>query len=646
MVWRTGRPVRIDDYRDVPGSIAAYVRDELGIGSSIGHPIVVEGRVWGVLFAHSKQTHQPLPAGSESRLANFTELVATAVANAENRAKLAQLAEEQAALRRVATLVARKAASVELFAAVAEEVGQLLPVTSAAMGQYEPDGLFTTVAAWSAGAVAFPVGRRWIPEGRNVTTMVLETGQPARVDDFSDASGPVGVTAREAGYRSAVGTPIMVEGRLWGVMTAASTAEQPLPADTERRLASFTELLATAIANAESRSALAHLADQQAALRRVATLVAEGVPPAEVLAAVGAEVGGLLDAYSATIARLEEDGTFSIVANSGAATDVLAVGTRHTPEPGWVVNAVIETGRSARKDNYAVTPGHIPGVIRDLGIRSSVGAPIIVEGALWGVIILGTQRERFPDDTEQRLEEFTALAATAIANAANRSELAASRARIVAASDETRRQIERDLHDGTQQRLVSIGFELRLAESTVPPELEETRKTIVKVAGEVNAVIDELREISRGIHPAVLSEGGLGPALRTLGRRSAIHVELHDVTEERLPEPVEVAAYYVVSEALTNAAKHANASRVDIEADVQDNSLRLSIRDDGAGGANPASGSGLIGLRDRVEALGGSIGIDSPPGHGTHVVVRLPLKLDLTPDESKEPRPTQIPAGR
>jgi signal transduction histidine kinase len=281
-------------------------------------------------------------------------------------------------------------------------------------------------------------------------------------------------------------------------------------------------------------------------------------------------------------------------------------------------------------------------VIRDLGIRSSVGAPIIVEGALWGVIILGTQRDRFPDDTEGRLEDFTELAATAIANAESRSELAASRARIVAASDETRRQIERDLHDGTQQRLVSIGFELRLAESTVPAGLEETRKTIAKVASEVNAVIDELREISRGIHPAVLSEGGLGPALRTLARRSTIQVELHDVTEGRLPEPVEVAAYYVVSEALTNAAKHAKASRVDVEANVQDRSLRLSIRDDGAGGANPASGSGLIGLRDRVEALGGSIEISSPPGNGTHLVVRLPLKLDLGPDESKEPRPTEF----
>ncbi|MDX6486091.1 MAG: hypothetical protein QOF43_1244, partial [Gaiellaceae bacterium] len=455
------------------------------------------------------------------------------------------------------------------------------------------------------------------------------------------ATGPVADLARSLGVLASVGAPIVVKGRLWGVIVVSTTRET-LPADTERRLADFTELVATGIADAESRAALGRLAQQQTALRRVATLVAEGVPPAEVFSALAEEVSGLLDAEAATIGRLEADGKVAVVAVSGATSDEAVLGTRFEPDPDTVIAAVIKTARSTRKDDY----GSASEPARRLGIRSGVGVPIVVEGALWGIVAIGTVRERFPEDTEQRLGEFTELAATAIANAESRSELAASRARIVAASDETRRQIERDLHDGTQQRLVSIGFELRLAESTVPAELEETRKTIVKVAGEINSVIDELREISRGIHPAVLSEGGLGPALRTLGRRSAIEVELHDVTEDRLPEQVEVAAYYVVSEALTNAAKHANASRVDIEAAVQDSSLRLSIRDDGAGGANPASGTGLIGLRDRVEALGGSIEIDSPPGHGTHVVVRLPLRLDLGPDESNEPRPTRIPAGR
>jgi signal transduction histidine kinase len=543
------------------------------------------------------------------------------------------LAEEQAALRRVATLVANRAPAQELFAAVTEEVGQLLPVSSAAMGRVEADGTCTTVAAWSTGSVAFPVGQRWLPEGKNVMTIVFETGRPARMDDFADASGPVGVAARDAGYRSAVGTPITVEGRLWGVMTAASTAEEPLPADTEAHLVSFTELLVTAIANAESRDGLARLAAEQAALRRVATLVAEGIPTAKVVSALTEEVSLLLDAEATVIGRLEPDGTVVVVAVSGAASDESVVGTRFGPDPDTVIAAAVATGRSARKDDYSSGASE---PARRLGIRSGVAVPIVVEGAMWGVVGIGTVRERFPDDTEQRLEQFTALAATASANAESRSELAASRARIVAASDDARRRIERDLHDGAQQRLVALGLDLRLAESTLPPDLVDARRTLGRVAGELDFVMEALREMSRGIHPAILSEGGLGPALRMLTRRSAIPVVLGHVVDCRLAEPIEVAAYYAVSEALANAAKHANASRVDVEALALDGTLRLSIRDDGVGGAEPRNGSGLVGLRDRVEALGGSIEITSPPGQGTHVVVRLPLGLDSTVESPVE----------
>ena len=287
-------------------------------------------------------------------------------------------------------------------------------------------------------------------------------------------------------------------------------------------------------------------------------------------------------------------------------------------------------------------------VIRGFGIQSVGGeSRSSSRGRLWGVIVVGTKRELFPDRHRAASgATFTELAATAIANAENRSELAASRARIVTASDETRRRIERDLHDGTQQRLVSLGLNLRLAESNVPPDLDEPRRAIGQVAAELDGVIDELREISRGIHPAILSEGGLGPALRTLARRSAIPVVLGHVVDHRLPEPIEVAAYYVVSEALTNATKHANASQVDVEAAARDGSLRLSIRDDGVGGAEPAGGSGLVGLRDRVEALGGSIDLASPPGHGTQLVVQLPLELALTVDSPQETWPAGVPANR
>jgi signal transduction histidine kinase len=243
------------------------------------------------------------------------------------------------------------------------------------------------------------------------------------------------------------------------------------------------------------------------------------------------------------------------------------------------------------------------------------------------VVTVLTTRRPFPPDTADRLADFTALVATAVGNAESRAELTASRARIVAAADQARRRIERDLHDGTQQRLVSLGLGLCLAQGMVPAELPELEVEINRVADELNGVVEDLREIARGIHPAILSEGGLGPALRTLARRAAIPVELDVAAIARLPEPVEVAAYYVVSEALTNATRHAHASVVCVAVEERGDSLRLSIRDDGAGGADPARGSGLIGLRDRAEALGGSLEVSSPPGEGTLILVQLPLRL-------------------
>jgi signal transduction histidine kinase len=223
------------------------------------------------------------------------------------------------------------------------------------------------------------------------------------------------------------------------------------------------------------------------------------------------------------------------------------------------------------------------------------------------------------------MANFTELVATAIANADSRAELKASRARVVAAGDEARRRIERDLHDGTQQRLVSVGLELRAAQAMVPPDAPDLTAQLSHVAEDLAAAVTDLQEASRGIHPAVLSRGGLGPALRTLARRSALPVELDLRVDRRLPERIEVAAYYVVSEALTNAAKHAHASVVEVELEADDATVRLSIRDDGVGGADPTRGSGLVGLRDRIEALGGKIQVASPAGSGTSVVVQIPI---------------------
>jgi signal transduction histidine kinase len=277
-------------------------------------------------------------------------------------------------------------------------------------------------------------------------------------------------------------------------------------------------------------------------------------------------------------------------------------------------------------DSFADASGPVGVAARAAGYRSVVGTPIVVEGRLWGAMTVSSTAEQpLPADTEARLASFTELVATAIANTESRAQLTASRARIVTASDETRRRIERDLHDGAQQRLVSIALELRLAKSMLPPELDEPRETLNNVSSELTEVLDELREISRGIHPMILTQGGLGPAMRTLARRSAIPVDLHTVIDERLPEPIEVAAYFVASEAVANATKHAQASSIEVSLATSDTSLILSICDDGIGGADPTRGSGLVGLADRVEAIGGTLDVKSAPGGGTSLAVTIPL---------------------
>ena len=243
---------------------------------------------------------------------------------------------------------------------------------------------------------------------------------------------------------------------------------------------------------------------------------------------------------------------------------------------------------------------------------------------LWGAATVGAA-ESLPPDTEARIGDFADLVATAIANAATRDELIASRARIVAAADDARRRLERDLHDGAQQRLVALGLGLRAAEACVPDELEPLKEQIAGLVTTVAAVSAEMQEISRGIHPAILSRGGLGPALKTLARRCTVPVDLDLHVDRRFADSVEVGAYYVVAEALTNAAKHARASVVAVCAHATGRTLRLEIRDDGIGGAAAGKGSGLIGLVDRVEALGGTMTVQSPAGSGTSLLVDIPL---------------------
>ncbi len=540
-------------------------------------------------------------------------------------ARLAQLAGEQAALRRVAMLVVRSVPAEKLFAAAIEEAGRLVGADYACMGRYE-SGELVCVATWSRAAERFPAGGRW-SAARALAGAVSRAGRPPRMGDIASACGPLADDARAHGVRSAAAVPIMAGGRIWGVMLIGSTLKWAPPARTEGRLVSFADLLGAAISNAEIRVGIARLVGEQAALRRVATLVAGGARPEAVFTAVTEEAGQLLRVENTMMIRYEPDGTSSIVARWGRSGQViLPVGDRQPLGGRNLATMISQTCGPARLDYDGDVSGARVMRLAEAGLRSAVGAPIMIQGRLWGAIMAASvDKLALSPDAEARIGSFTGLVATAVSNAESLAELTASRARVVAAADKTRRQIERDLHDGAQQRLVSLGLALRAAQEAVPPAPGHLRDELAYVADGLTSVLDDLRETARGIHPTILSEGGLVPALKTLARRSIVPVELDVQAVARLPEPVEAAAYYVISEALANAAKHANASVVRIGADIAGNVLHLRVLDDGDGGADPTLGSGLVGLKDRVEALGGTIAIDSPAGAGTSLDADLPV---------------------
>jgi GAF domain-containing protein len=623
-IFESGAPARIDSYAKAEGEAADLARS-LRLRSAVGAPIVVEGKLWGALMAATRRV-EPWAENAETRIAQFTELVATAIANAEARAQVERLADEQAALRRVAVLVAQQPSPSEVFTAVTQAVGLLLDADLAVLHVFPGDGMATTIASWSGDGPTLPIGTRFPLDGDNLAARIFETGAPARLYSYDEAWKRAETDlARSLGMRSAVGAPILVEGKLWGALMAATRSVEPWAENAETRIAAFTELVATAIANAESGEALARLAEEQAALRRVATLVAHRLGPEPVFRAVADEVSVLFGPSVSAIVRFEDDDKVTVLADRGGWN---STGSRVELDPDYVVSSVRKTHGAARFDTDDPAAPGMPELVRSLGIRSAIAAPVIVEGEPWGATTIVAFDRSFPPDAERRLVEFTELVATAIANAESKSALNASRRRIVAASDETRRQIERDLHDGTQQRLVSVGLAVRAAEANLPPERDDLRAQLSGIATGLVAAVEDLQEISRGIHPAILSKGGLAPALRALAHRSAIPVDLDITTDVRLAEPIEVAAYFVASEALANAAKHSQASRIDVSLEQRDRSLLLSVRDDGVGGADAARGSGLVGLTDRVEALGGSISVHSREGNGTQITAELPLDLE------------------
>jgi signal transduction histidine kinase len=635
MVFRTGRAARMATYENTPGSIATRMRD-LGLCTAAGTPITVEGRLWGTAIIGSRRP-EPLPSDTETRVGDFTDLVATAIANAQTRAELGVLAEQQAALRRVATLVARGVSPSEVFEAVADEMARCLRVMHATVSRYDAD-VFVPIAIYHGHRLhKLPEALSLPLDGDNVATRVFRTGRAARMDSHDNAPGSHAARIRELGIRSAVGVPIVVDGRLWGAAIVGSSALEPMPPDTEARIADFADLVATAIADAatradlqSSRDELRALAEQQAALRRVATLVARGIPPSELFSAVADELAECLHAGNASVNRFDGD-EVAVLALSHLDPGMQnkpVVGERHTLEGDNIATRVLHSGRAARLEGSELrnAPGSIAARLWQLGLRCTVAVPIIVGQRVWGMAAVGSSRaEPLPPETESRMSDFADLVATAIANAATRAELISSRARIVAAADDARRHLERDLHDGAQQQLVALGLQTRLAEAAVPPDMQPLKKQLSEIASGLTAASVDLQEISRGIHPAILSRGGLGPALKALARRSAVPVELVLGIDRRLPDSAEVAAYYIVAETLTNTAKHANASVVNVCVDTEGANLHLSIRDDGIGGADTAKGSGLIGLIDRVEVLGGTMAISSHSGAGTSLDVNIPF---------------------
>ena len=367
------------------------------------------------------------------------------------------------------------------------------------------------------------------------------------------------------------------------------------------------------------------LAKEQAALRRVATLVASSPLPEQVFQTVAEEAGRLLEARTAATVRFDQDS--AVIAGSwsdgeGAGIEVGTLVPYSEPD-----NPVYRASHDGgRIDDYTDVPGEAARLTRLAGYRSAVMAPITAGGRLWGALsVFSASAQHFRPDAQQRLADFTNLVALALESAEAHDQLTASRARIVEASVAERRRLERNLHDGAQQRLVTLAVHLRIAQESLREDPAAAEAMLADVGEELKLALEELRELARGLHPAVLTDRGLEPALQSLANRASFPVEIVGVPPVRLAEAVEAAVYYVVAESLTNAAKHADASAARIAISATTEEVVAEISDNGSGGASMAGGSGLRGLADRVEALGGQLDLESPSGDGTVVRATLPL---------------------
>jgi PAS domain S-box-containing protein len=411
------------------------------------------------------------------------------------------------------------------------------------------------------------------------------------------------------------------DGSMFPVSYVSVPLEMP---DGRGAVVAFTDIEDSMRAERVLREHDALLAAREGSLRRIAALVAGGAASTEVFAAIAREVAGVLGVSLVAVWRYESDGTGTVVGAWSEPPDLLEAGSRWSLDDTVIIARVRETGHPARSDELTDVHGTVADIVREAGIRSAAGAPIVVDGDVWGVMAAGgAEGERLPDRIEERLAKFTELVATTISNSASRDELAASRARIVAAADAERRRVVRDLHDGAQQRLVHTTLTLKQARLALQDDADEAPALVTEALDQAEQATAELRELAHGILPGALRHGGLGAGVEALASRMPLPVE-NGVSVGRLPAAVEATAYFVVAEALTNVAKHSGAGHAEVTAGVEDGTLQVHVRDDGAGGARP-DGTGLLGLADRLAVLDGRLRVESPPDGGTLIAADIPL---------------------
>ncbi|MCW2992912.1 MAG: sensor kinase [Conexibacter sp.] len=530
---------------------------------------------------------------------------------------LHRVAEEQDAIGHVADLVASDATPDEILDEVVAQASQLTGVEFTTLLRFEAGG-GTQIAALSGAPEGLAVGMREPGDGQGATQRVLRTGRAARMDDLSQATGHWPRVAYSLGFASSAAAPIVIGGRLWGTLVVTGR-NGPLPAGVEESLTRFAKLAGTAIADAQARRRLRALLDEQAALRRVAELAARAGDPVEVFAAVAIEASALVDGEEVFLLRLAGPDTCQILATT---SDMPLSDKLYPLEDGDISVLVRDTRRPARIDDAVARDC---AMAREWGVVAVVGAPVIVREEIWGALTATSRDRPLPPETERRLSQFADLVAVSIGNAESRAQLTASRARVVATADETRLRLQRDVHDGAQQRLVQTVLTLKMALAEVGDVDGRLRSLLEDSLRHAERASTELRDVVHGILPASLRTGGLRSAIESLTADLPLPVDSR-VATPRFEAQVETTAYFIVAEALTNVVKHARAKEAEVEItfDATSSTLAIVIQDDGIGGADPGRGSGLLGLSDRVAARDGELAILSPAGRGTRLQVALP----------------------